>query len=83
MLPTVIHVLTTVEDALKNLPLLLSTPPKAPQNAEHNIGSRNYDKRPAAIVVGGGFNDESFNEIKDACQDFEKGIFWVSIDCSH
>jgi hypothetical protein len=79
----VIHVALSVEQAVKDLPLLLSTPPKAPQNTEDNVGSRNYDKRPVAVLAGGGFDDTMFNEIKDACKDVDKGIVWVGLGWSY
>jgi hypothetical protein len=77
----VIYVALSVEQAVKDLPLLLSTPPKAPQNTENNVGSRNYDERPVAVLTGGGFNDTMFNEIKEACKDVDNGIVWVSLTC--
>jgi len=61
-----------------DLPLLLSSPPQIPENPAENLGSQNYGERPKAVAVGGGFNDDMFQEMKDACKDVNKGIVWVN-----
>jgi hypothetical protein len=56
--------------------LLLSS--KTPPNASSNIGSQNYSERPVAIGVGGGFDDEMFAQMKDACQG--ESVVWLRTD---
>ncbi|KAG9196203.1 hypothetical protein G6011_01324 [Alternaria panax] len=72
----VIHVNLSVEEATSSIPLLISS--KTPPNSPSNIGSQNYDKRPVVVALGGGFNDEMFEEIKGSCGD-EKMV-WVRTD---
>jgi hypothetical protein len=74
----VIHIILSVEQGVKDLPLLLSTPLQSPDNVGENFGSQNYKERPLAVGVGGGFNDEMFEEMRDACRDLDEGIVWVS-----
>lgn len=38
--------------------------------------------RPLAVAAGGGFNDEMFAEMKDACKSMEDGIVWLRADVS-
>jgi hypothetical protein len=76
----VIHILTSAEKALEDLPLLLSEPSepsKTPTGTEDNLGSKNYGTRPRIIAIGGGHSEESFTEMRKACKDVEKGIVWV------
>jgi hypothetical protein len=56
--------------------LLLAS--KTPPNASSNIGSQKYGERPVAVAVGGGFNDEMFAQMKDACEG-ERAV-WVRLD---
>jgi hypothetical protein len=65
-----------------DLPYVLSNPSAAPPSSSSNLGSKNYGTRPFAIAVGGGFNDQAFQEIKNACKDVEQGIVWVRADTS-
>jgi hypothetical protein len=74
---SVIHILLTVEQALKDLPLLLSNPSQTPANTDDNPGSKNYGRRPRIVAIGGGHSEENFREMKAACKDVEKGIIWV------
>ncbi|KAF2031370.1 hypothetical protein EK21DRAFT_110972 [Setomelanomma holmii] len=76
----VVHVILSDEQGLKDLPLLLSNPPKTPTNTEDNYGSKNYGERPLAVAAGGGLNDEMFNNLRAACKDIEKGIVWLRAD---
>jgi hypothetical protein len=74
----VIHIILSVEQGVKDLPLLLSAPSRTPENVDENFGSRNYEARPLAVGVGGGFNDEMLEEMRNACKDVDEGIVWVS-----
>jgi hypothetical protein len=72
-----IHMVNDVEKAAKDLPLLLSNPPKPPEDSATNLGSQNYGDRPRAVAVGGGFDDAAFKQIRDACKDVDKDVVWV------
>ncbi|CAN9384688.1 unnamed protein product [Alternaria sp. RS040] len=72
----VIHINLSVEEATSSIPLIISS--KTPPNSSSNIGSQNYGTRPAVVALGGGFNDEMFEEIKGSCGD-EKMV-WVRTD---
>jgi hypothetical protein len=74
----VIHINLTPEQGIKDLPQVLSA--KAPVDSLSNLGSQTYTNRPFAIAVGGGFNDQAFQEIKSACKDVEQGIAWIRAD---
>ncbi|CAN9209862.1 unnamed protein product [Alternaria alternata] len=72
----VIHINLSVQEATSSIPLIISS--KTPPNSSSNIGSQNYGTRPAVVALGGGFNDEMFEEIKSSCGD-EKMV-WVRTD---
>jgi hypothetical protein len=74
----VIHIITELEQALQDLPLLLSTPSRTPSNAATNLGSQNYGTRPRIIAIGGGHSEENFEKMREACKSVDKGIIWVS-----
>jgi hypothetical protein len=52
-----------------------------PPNSQSNLGSQNYAKRPAAVVVGGGFDDQMFKQMKDACKE-TMDVPWGKADVS-
>lgn len=70
--------LNDVDQSVKDLPLLLSTPAKTPEGSKTNAGSQNYGERPRAVAVGGAFDDAMFKQLKDACTTVDTGIVWVS-----
>lgn len=74
---TVIHIILSVQQAITDLPLLLSSPSQIPPDNSDNYGSQVYGARPRAVVIGGGFTDEMVQEMKSACKDAEGGIVWV------
>lgn len=74
LISTVIHIILSPEAGATDIPLLLSG--KTPPETSNNHGSQNYARTPVAIVVGGGFDDDAFNQMKEACKDV-KGTVWV------
>jgi hypothetical protein len=74
----VIHIILSVEQGVKDLPLLLSTPFKTPENPDENFGSQDYGTRPVVIGVGGGFDNAMIEETRSACKNVGKGVLWVS-----
>ncbi|CAO2649429.1 Nn.00g068140.m01.CDS01 [Neocucurbitaria sp. VM-36] len=75
----VIHIILSLEAGLSDIPLLLSG--KTPKDTAGNLGSQNYDERPVAVAVGGGFNDEMFDQMKDAAKEVQSAV-WVRADLS-
>jgi hypothetical protein len=73
---SVIHINLSVEEAISAIPHLLWS--NTPANSTPNLGSGNYGVRPAAVALGGGFNDEMYEQIKASCGD-EKMV-WVRTD---
>lgn len=77
-LPTVIHIVTELEQALQDLPLLLSSPSKTSPDTATNLGSQNYGARPRIVAIGGGHSEENFEKMREACKSVDTGIIWVS-----
>jgi hypothetical protein len=76
----VIHVILSIEAGVSVIPALLRG--ERPASAdEENVGTRNYLKRPAAIVTGGGYDDANVKEMRDACKG-ESNIPWLGPDMS-
>lgn len=71
-----IHIIASVDAGVRDIPLLLSG--SKPVDTSSNLGSRNYETRPVAVVVGGGFSDEAFATMKDACGDMK--AVWLRPD---
>jgi hypothetical protein len=69
-----IKVMLSVEQGVKDLPFLLSTPSKTPETTNENFGSRNYGARPMVIGVGGGFDDAMVEEIRSAYKNGDEGV---------
>lgn len=78
-----IHVILGSPAGVKDLPLLLSgqTPPATD---EPNLGTRDYSKKADAIITGGGYDDENFSVMKNACAGLpgKGGIPWLRPDMS-
>lgn len=74
-----IHIALSLESSITDIPLLLSS--KIPPNTSDNLGSLNYTHRPLAVALGGGFDDDMFNQIKDACKDGPEAV-WLRVDTS-
>jgi hypothetical protein len=79
---SVVHIITNPAVGCIEIPLLLSGQPLT--NPSSNPGSGNYSKPPVAVVAGGGYSDEEFNQIRDACKDVAglKIVPWVRADLS-
>lgn len=84
---TVIHIVLSLDAGISDIPLLLSgkTPTPAPSSntssgPSENLGSQNYAKKPVAVAVGGGFDDEMFEQMKAATEG--KEVVWVRADPS-
>lgn len=77
---TAIHVITSVEAGVRDIPLLLQgQPPQFKEQA--NLGTQEYGKKPAAVVAGGGYNDADFEQLRNACKG-ESNVPWLRHDVS-
>jgi hypothetical protein len=54
----------SLEDGLRNLPLILSG--STPANIKSNLGSKNYSAPPRAIILGGGYDDAAIAQLREA-----------------
>lgn len=60
----VTYFVMSVEDGIRNLPLLLSG--STPVNDKSNLGSKNYSVPPKAIILGGGYDDGAIAQLREA-----------------
>ena len=68
--PTLITVLYSgfdLDATLHEVPLILSGKPPAEASLHTQIGSHNFDRRTLAVTTGGGYDDEKFQKLYDAC----------------
>ena len=70
----------SVEAGVEEIPLLLSG--RAPPDTSSNLGSKNYDAVPKAVVLGGGFDDAAFQKMHDACkkEGAANKVPWLRVD---
>lgn len=47
--------------------------------SEENIGSKNYANAPVAVIVGGGFNNTEFEQVREICNGVSK-VPWLRTD---
>lgn len=59
-----IHFVMSVEDGIRNLPLILSG--STPVNDKSSLGSKDYSALPKAVILGGGYDDEAITRLRDA-----------------
>ena len=77
---TAIHVITSVETGVRDIPpLLQGQPPQSKEQA--NLGTQEYGKKPAAIVAGGGYNYVDFEQLRNSCKG-ESDVPWLRHDVS-
>lgn len=50
--------------------------------ASDNVGSRNYSKKPVAVITGGGYDDTKFKLMKDACEG-KGSVSWLRPDMGY
>ena len=61
----VIHLCLTPETAQIEIPAILKN---EPVTTDIELGSKNYENVPRAIVVGGGYDDADIDAMRKACQ---------------
>lgn len=77
---SVIHFIMSVEDGIRNLPLILSG--STPVNDKSSLGSKNYSALPKAVILGGGYDDEAITLLREAvtCSPGTVKIPWLKAD---
>ncbi|KAB8073440.1 hypothetical protein BDV29DRAFT_136889 [Aspergillus leporis] len=60
----VTYFVMSVEDGIRNLPLILSG--STPANDKSSLGSKNYSAPPKAVILGGGYDDEAVTQLREA-----------------
>ncbi|KFY09021.1 hypothetical protein V492_05695 [Pseudogymnoascus sp. VKM F-4246] len=73
-----IHVVFSAAAGARDIPPILSgqTPPATD---EPNVGTGDYSKKADAVIVGGAYDDEKLNEMRNACADLpgNGGVVWL------
>ncbi|PWY70920.1 hypothetical protein BO70DRAFT_365233 [Aspergillus heteromorphus CBS 117.55] len=75
-----IHIIQSVEAGVRDIPSLIEGRPP-PYKDTANLGTQKYGKRAAAVVVGGGYDDANFAQLRSACEGKSK-IPWLRHDIS-
>ncbi|KAF3004254.1 hypothetical protein E8E13_007844 [Curvularia kusanoi] len=73
----VIHFVQTVEAGKQQIPVLLRG--GDPGRIGSNMGSKNYEKTPVAVLLGGAFNDQDIKELREANKG-TKEVPWLRPD---
>ena len=61
-----IHIILTPAAGISEIPAILRG--EAPPLGEsENIGTRDYSKKPIAVVAGGGYDDAAISQMREAC----------------
>jgi hypothetical protein len=76
----VIHVILSLEAGKSEIPVILQGR-KPPPSGIENLGTQNYSRKPAAVVLGGGYDDNDVAELRDACNG-EFNVPWLRPDLS-
>jgi len=77
---TVIHVALTPSVGASEIPVLLQGGTPSPIDTE-NVGTKNYSKPPAAVIIGAGYDDTDFAELREGCKG-KSNVPWLRIDMS-
>lgn len=73
-----LHVINSVAAGVSDIPfLLLEQPPPSWEWA--NLGNQEYGKKVRAVVVGCGYNDAEFEELRRACKG-KSSVPWLRHD---
>ena len=77
----VIHLILTPEAGKSEIPALLrGETPKSSTDIE-DIGTKNYSKPPAVVILGAGYDDSQIAEMREACEG-KSSIPWLRPDIS-
>lgn len=73
----VVHVILSPEAGKVQIPLLLRGDKTFPSGFD--LGSKNYEVLPAAILLGAAYDDEAVKEMREAAKD-TKSVPWIRTD---
>ena len=59
----------SLPETLDELPQILAGYPQPESSLHTQIGHNSFDRRPCAIIVGGGYDDEAYKALYDASLD--------------
>ncbi|OBT72656.1 hypothetical protein VF21_08575 [Pseudogymnoascus sp. 05NY08] len=78
-----IHVVFSAAAGAKDIPTILSGQ-APPATDETNVGTGNYTRKADAIIVGGAYGDEQFNEMRNSCAELpgNGGVAWLRLNMS-
>lgn len=67
LIPLVIHAFLSPKETISILPTLLEG--NAPAKIDkHNVGTKDYSRGLAAVILGGGYDDGEVAQIRTACE---------------
>lgn len=69
----------TVETGKKQIPALLRG--EDPGGSGSDLGSKNYERTPVAVLLGAAFNDQDIQELREAAKG-TKDVPWLRPDTS-
>jgi hypothetical protein len=74
----VIHVILSTAAGVSEIPVILegATPPAS---EPENVGTKNYSKKPIAVVTGAGYEDEDIEKLQEACKG-KRSVSWLRPD---
>ena len=75
----VVQFVQTVEAGKHQIPALLRG--EDPGSASPNIGSKNYERTPVAVLLGAAFDDQGIEELREAAKG-TKNVPWLRPDTS-
>ena len=75
-----IHVVLSPAAGASEIPVLLEGGSPLPVDAE-NVGTKNYSKPPVAVILGGGYDDAGFAEMRAGSQG-KSNVPWLRNDRS-
>lgn len=78
-----IHVVFSAAAGAKDIPAILSGQ-APPVTDEPNVGTGNYSRKADAIILGGAYGDEQFNEMRNSCAELpgNGGAVWLRLNMS-
>ncbi len=75
---TVIHLILSPAEGKAQIPAVLRG--EAPESDDaDNLGTKNYSKAPAAVILGGAYKEADMMEMREACKNDSK-VPWLRQD---
>ena len=76
----VIHLVLSVEAGVSEIPRILrgESPSSTAIADPDNLGTKNYSRKPVAVVAGSGYDDSAIAEMREACKG--NNVPWLRAD---